>query len=118
MRERPKDRGRLLHIKAAMENIRNFLSGKTAEDFLVDQMLYYAIVKNIEIIGEAAYMLTNDFKETHPATNWKDIINMRHVLVHGYYLVDSRIIWVTIQNDLPLLEEQIEEYLKEESFNQ
>jgi len=79
-------------------------------------MLYYAIVKNLEIIGEAAYMLTNEFKEAHSATNWKDIINMRHILVHGYYQVDSRIVWVTIKNDLPILEKQIEEYLKEEEL--
>ncbi len=77
-------------------------------------MLYYAVVKNMEIIGEAAYMLTNEFKDTHSATNWKDIINMRHILVHGYYQVDSRIVWVTIRNDLPIFEKQIEKYLKEE----
>lgn len=71
-------------------------------------------MKNIEIIGEAAYMLTNDFKTSHPATNWKDIINMRHVLVHGYYQVDPRIVWVTIQNDLPALNTKIDLYLQEE----
>jgi len=117
MREKPKDRGRLLHIKAAIDNIEKFLTGRTAEDFLVDQMLYYAVVKNLEIIGEAAYMLTNEFKDAHSATNWKDIINMRHILVHGYYQVDSRIVWVTIRNDLPTLKKQIEEYLKEEEHS-
>lgn len=59
-------------------------------------------------------MLTNDFKTSHPATNWKDIINMRHVLVHGYYQVDPRIVWVTIQNDLPALNTKIDLYLQEE----
>jgi len=113
MREKPKDRGRLLHIKMAIDNIHKFLSDKTAEDFLVDQMLYYAVVKNMEIIGEAAYMLTKEFKDAHTATNWKDIINMRHILVHGYYHVDSRIVWVTIKSDLPILEKQVDEYLNE-----
>lgn len=113
MREKPKNRGRLLHIKNAIDNIRDFISGRSAEDFLEDLMLYYAIVKNMEIIGEAAYMLTNEFKESHPDTNWNDIIRMRHILVHGYYQVDSRIVWITIQNDIPILEAQIDKYLNE-----
>lgn len=113
MREKPKDRGRLLHIKAAIENISKFLTGRSAEDFLEDLMLYYAIVKNMEIIDEAAYMLTKEFKENHPDTNWNDIIKMRHILVHGYYQVDSRIVWITIQKDLPILESQINRYLQE-----
>lgn len=113
MREKPKDRGRLLHIKQAIDNIHSFLEGKSAQQFLEDLMLYFAIVKNMEIIGEAAYMLTKEFKLSHPQTNWNDIIGMRHILVHGYYQVDSRIVWATIQNDLPALEEQIRLYLSE-----
>lgn len=113
MREKPKDRGRLLHIQQAINNINQFLTEKSAEDFLVNQMLYFAIVKNLEIIGEAAYMLTEEFKLTHNETNWKEIIHMRHILVHGYYQVDSRIVWVTIKNDLPILKNQIEQYLLE-----
>ena len=113
MREKPKDNGRLLHIITAIENIHEFLAGKTAEDFLMDKMLYYAVVKNMEIIGEAAYMLTNDFRTTHTSVSWNDIIRMRHILVHGYYQVDSSIVWTTIKNDLPVLESKIKEFLKE-----
>lgn len=113
MREKPRDKGRLLHICQAIGNINQFLSGKTAEDFLLDQMLYFAVVKNIEIIGEAAYMLTREFKDAHPATPWKNIIDMRHILVHGYYQVDSRIVWASIVNDIPLLHNQVLEYLTE-----
>ena len=113
MREKPKDNGRLLHIITAIENIHEFLAGKTAEDFLMDKMLYYAVVKNMEIIGEAAYMLTNDFRTTHTSVSWNDIIRMRHILVHGYYQVDSSIVWATIRNDLPTLESQIRDFLKE-----
>jgi len=116
MKEQLKDQRQLLHIKVAIENITTSLTGKTAEDFLVDQMLYYAIVKNLEIIGEAAYMLTNEFKNAHATTNWKDIINMRHIFVHSYYQVDSSIVWVSIRTDFPILEKQIDEYLKEEEY--
>lgn len=113
MREKLRDRGRLEHILQAISNISTFLEDKTAEDFLMDQMLYFAVVKNMEIIGEASYMLTHEFKENHPKTSWKDIINMRHILVHGYYQVDSRIVWQTIVNDLPLLKTQISDYILE-----
>ena len=113
MREQPRDKGRLQHIASAINNIYNFLSDKTAEDFLTDAMLYFAIVKNMEIIGEASYMLTHEFKDDHPETPWQDIINMRHILVHGYYQVDSREVWNSIKNDLPVLSKQIDKYLAE-----
>lgn len=103
----------MLHIKQAIDNINQFLNGKSAEDFLTDQMLYFAIVKNLEIIGEAAYMLTLEFREAHAETDWKDIIHMRHILVHGYYQIDSRIVWATIKNDLPTLKSHIDIYLEE-----
>ena len=115
MREKPRDKGRLEHIAISISNIKKFLKDKTAEDFLLDAMLYFAVVKNMEIIGEAAYMLTHDFKESHPDTPWRDIINMRHILVHGYYQVDSKEVWSSIKNDLPILEKQIEKYLEEVS---
>lgn len=116
MREKPKDKGRLLHILQAISDIDSFMEGKSAEDFLNDRMLYFAIVKNMEIIGEASYMLTKEFRESHPATPWDNIIHMRHILVHGYYQVDSRIVWAAIKNDLPVLKEQLQEYLIE--FNE
>ena len=58
-------------------------------------------------------MLTAAFEESHPLTPWRDIINMRHILVHGYYHVDSREVWATIVNDLPPLKIQIADYLSE-----
>lgn len=113
MREKPKDKGRLLHILEAISNIESFLQGKNAEDFLLDKLLYFGIVKNLEIIGEASYMLTKDFRDCHNETSWNDIITMRHILVHGYYHIDSKIIWATIKYDLPPLKLQIENFIKE-----
>ena len=92
----------------SIANINEFLTDKTAEDFLSDKLLYFAIVKNMEIIGEAAYMLTNEFKESNPHIDWKEIIAMRHILVHGYYHIDSRIVWKSIKQDLPKLKEDLE----------
>jgi uncharacterized protein with HEPN domain len=113
MREKPKDYGRLMHISDALANISEFLHGKSVEDFLRDKLLYYAVVKNLEIIGEAAYMLSTEFKESHPETTWKGIVRMRHILVHGYYQIDAHIVWSTIEQDLPNLEAQIKSYINE-----
>lgn len=112
MREPLKDRGRLEHILDAIHRLEGYCKGKTLEDMERNDMMYYAVVKNIEIIGEAAYMLTKEFTETHKDTPWRYIVKMRHVLVHGYYQVAVDEIWAVIENDLPLLKNQIEGYLR------
>lgn len=113
MRETVKDKGRLEHILAAIERIERFSAGKTFESLRDDELTYYALVKCIEIIGEASYMLTNEFREAHPQTEWRDIIAMRHVLVHGYYQVSVKQVWKVINEDIPPLKMQIQEYLPE-----
>lgn len=113
MREPLKDKGRLLHILAAINRLEKYCSGKTLADLQHNDMMYYAVVKNLEIIGEAAYMLSKEFTEAHPDTPWRYIVKMRHVLVHGYYHVEAGEVWVMVENDLPLLKNQIQEYLEE-----
>jgi uncharacterized protein with HEPN domain len=70
-------------------------------------MRKFAIVKNLEIIGEASYMITKQFKEQHTEIEWKVIVDLRHILVHGYYKVHDDEIWEIIQNDLQPLKEKI-----------
>ncbi len=113
MREKLRDSGRLRHMLHAMENICRFMADKTLDDFEVDSLLYYAVIKNLEIIGEATYMLTPEFKEAHKSTPWNQIIGMRHFLVHGYYQIDSHEVWNTIKNDLRPLRIQLLQYLEE-----
>ena len=112
MREASKDIIRLEHIIQAIERIKRYTLGKRFDDLVKDDMMYYAVVKNIEIIGEAANLLTNEFKSEHPDTQWKLITGMRNYIVHEYYQVDNTVIWDVIQNDLPYLEAQIKNYLK------
>lgn len=119
MREQIRDLGRLEHILEAIRNALEFGKDATPESLTVDKMRYFAIVKNIEIIGEAAYMLSLDYKRNHPDTEWNTIIRMRHVLVHGYYQVSSDEILSVITKDLQPLYAQIvkyiEEYIQQES---
>ena len=113
MREKIKDFDRLLHIKESIDNVFEFMEGKTVNDLANDKLLFYGVVKNVEIIGEAAYMLTKEFIASHPETPWIDIIGMRHILVHGYYTASPLFIWDTYKNDLDVLKQQIEVYISE-----
>lgn len=113
MREELRDPARLEHILASIDRIYGFVEGHSLEDFRGNTVLFYAIVKNLEIIGEAAYMLTPAFRETHPDTPWKQIIGLRHILVHDYYQVDAEELWNIVANDLQPLQTRIKAYQNE-----
>ena len=85
MREQIKDRGRLEHILDAIEKAFEFTENVSFDEFKTNTLLRYAVVKSVEIVGEASYKLTKEFREQHPEIEWRDIISMRHILVHGYY---------------------------------
>jgi len=93
--------------------VEDFTKDVSFEEFIADKMRYFATVKNIEIVGEAAYKLSLTFKESHQATPWKVIAGMRHYIVHDYYRVDDAVVWEVATNDLPLLKTQVEQYLSE-----
>lgn len=103
MREPERDAGRIQDILTAAEYVSEFTKDLDFERFCTDKLRYFAILKNVEIIGEAAYMISEQYKESHPEIPWNDIIRMRHVLVHGYAVVLPEILWETVQVDIPLL---------------
>lgn len=113
MREPIRDEGRLRHIVKYASNVEEMTIGITYEDFSKDKIRYFAIMKNIEVVGEAAYMLTKEFIALHPELPWQQIIGMRHVLVHGYATVSPRRLWETAVDDIPALKKQVEKYLEE-----
>lgn len=113
MREYVRDRERLEHIVEAIDRILAYADGKTKEELEADNLKYYGVVKNIEIIGEAAYKLTNAFCRQHPETPWKHITRMRHVLVHDYYQINPVEIWKVIKEDLHPLRDRVASYLTE-----
>ena len=113
MREPIRDRERLEHILAAIDRVARYTSGKTYDDLVADDMMYYAVVKNIEIIGEAANMLTSEYQEAHPETPWKKVKGMRNYIVHEYFQVDDIVVWDVVTNSLAPLREQVTRYLSE-----
>lgn len=78
-----------------------------------DKVLFYGLSKMVEIIGEAAYMTTKEFKSSHPEIPWRQIEGMRHILVHGYFSISADVLWDVIQNDIPALAPTLRAYLAE-----
>ena len=113
MREVLRDPGRLEQMLTNIDNAIRFYADNRSIDFTEKDLAFYALVKAVEIVGEAAYMLTDEFKRSHPDTPWRKIVGMRHILVHGYYQIRKDDLLEVVQNDLPPLRQQIERYLKE-----
>ena len=112
MREPARDKGRLRDILTAAGNVKEFTQDLSFDGFISDKLRYFAILKNVEIVGEAAYMLSKEFIAAHPDIPWKKMIRMRHVLVHGYSAVLPEILWETAIHDLPSLFPLIEGILE------
>ena len=80
MRERARDKGRLEDIVEYSNNVSMLIEGYSFDKLVADKRTYYSVIKNVEIVGEAAYMLTNDFKKAHPEIPWKVVQGMRTFL--------------------------------------
>lgn len=113
MRETAKDKGRLQHILSSIERVQEFTKGMSKEELVNDTLHLHATVYNVQIVGEAVYKLTKVFKESHTETPWRMIEKMRHILVHDYYQINLDILWIVINEDLPVLEEQIKKYISD-----
>ena len=105
---RENDRIRVRHMLDAAREAVEFLQGRTRADLNNDRQLVLALVKAIEILGEAAYQVTSDTREQVPELPWDDMIGMRHRLVHAYFDIDLDILWKTAQEDLPSLIVELE----------
>ena len=118
MREHSRDRGRLEDILKYAQNVGIIVSGISYEEFTKDIRIYYSVMKNVEVIGEAANMLTRHFQETHAELPWRQIVSMRNVLVHGYAQVSDEDLWQTATNDIQPLREQVQRYLTETNWEE
>ena len=113
MRERVRDKGRLEHILNAIDVLLENKERYSYDEIVADPIIFYGFVKHVEIIGEAVYMLTKEFRATHTEVDWDVIEGMRHVLVHGYYKIRPKQLWNTIEQDIPELRPFIEQYYNE-----
>lgn len=107
---------RLRHMLDAAREALRFAEGRTRADLDKDRQLTLALVKEIEIIGEAAYQISTETQASLPAIPWEDIIGMRHRLVHAYFDINLDILWQTVVEDLPTLVSLLEPYIPPETF--
>jgi uncharacterized protein with HEPN domain len=97
------DAGYILDMLLAARDAQSFVSGLTWEQFEGSRLHQSAVIKAIEIIGEAAARVSNETRAAHPEVPWPEVIGMRHRLVHGYFEVDLKKVWDTLHRDLPVL---------------
>ena len=99
---------RLRHMLDAAQEAIEFAQGRTRVHLNGDRKLVLALVKDIEIIGEAGYQVSQTARDRLPGIPWDDIIGMRHRLVHAYFAINLDIVWRTLQDDLPPLIAELE----------
>ncbi len=95
----------LKDILDAIASIEEFTYGMDFEDFSKDRKTQFAVIRALEIIGEAAKAIPEDFKKEHPEVPWKEMAKMRDKLIHAYFGVDLRVVWKTLKEDVPFLKE-------------
>jgi len=100
------DQDRLRDINQAIDRIREKLP-ETKEEFTKSDLIQVWILYHIQVIGEAANGISPEFQELNKKIPWKDIIAMRHLLVHQYFGIDLDEVWNTAQEDLPRLKQEI-----------
>ena len=102
---------RLKHMRDAAIEAQGFIAGCERQTLDSNRMVVFALVKAIEIIGEAAANVSSDFRERYPQIPWADIIGMRNRLVHAYFDIDLDILWNTVTIKLEPLIKQLDEII-------
>ena len=108
---------RLRHMLDAAREAESFIQNKTRKDLNTDRKLALALVKCIEIVGEAASNISKECHKNFPQIPWPDIIGMRNRLIHGYYDINLNILWKTAIEDLPPLIAELEEIVPPEDYS-
>ena len=111
MKGRLGDKVRLQHILSAIHEVEIYLQDITYEPFLANSEKRFATFKQIEIIGEACNVVTDELKAIYPLVPWKPIIGFRHISIHEYFGVNLQLIWEIAKNDLPDLKEKMQAML-------
>lgn len=110
---RKDDAVRLQHMLDAASKAVTFCEGLNMDEFQKDELRNLAVVRLLEVVGEAAGAVTQESKQALPDFPWRHMVAMRNRLIHGYFDVDPEIVWDTVENDLPPLVSKLRELLDE-----
>jgi len=102
-----KDNLYISHILESIEKIEKFVAGAEFADFAKNELIQSGVMRELGIIGEAAKKISEKFKSSLPAVQWKKAAGMRDKLVHDYFEIDLEAVWQTVKNDLPLLKKEL-----------
>ena len=97
----------LQHILDAIAKVEEYIAGLDEVNFRNSTLVQDAVIRQLEIIGEAVRRLSPEFRSSHPEVSWQDIAGMRNKLIHDYFGVDIEKVWITAQDDLPHLKRSI-----------
>lgn len=100
---KPEDRVRLEHMIEAARSALRFMAGRTRTDLDTDLMLLFAVVRAVEIVGEAASRVSAEGRAAMPNVPWPGVVGMRNRLVHAYFDIDKEVVWKTVTEELPPL---------------
>ena len=100
-------------ILSSIEKIERYIKGISHEKFLEDDMISDAIIRNLEVIGEATKNVSFDIKREYKDIEWKKISGLRDILIHAYFGIDLRIVWDIIINKLPELKRLIKKMISD-----
>jgi uncharacterized protein with HEPN domain len=109
----PEDRVRLLHMIEAADNAIAFIAGRTRPGLDQDRKTLFAVIRCVEIIGEAAARISEATRATAPDIPWSAIVGMRNRLVHAYFDVDVDVVWKTVTVELPALKQRLQDLLSQ-----
>ncbi len=108
------DESRLRDMLDAALTARQFIEGKTRDMLETDRMFNFALIRAVEVIGEAANRITAETRRQLPNLPWQAIIGMRNRIAHQYLEVDNNIVWDTVVNDLPLVIAELKRFISPE----
>lgn len=106
------DKVRLQHIREAIRKIEDFTKSEDEISYAQNELVQSAVERQLEIIGEAANNLSNEFKSKHPEMEWNKLRGFRNIIVHEYFGISTQIIWASVQQRLPQLKQIVNKILE------